>query len=243
MNNIQRAFDRAANSYDEHCFAQKTAGKKLVELIKNPQHHALKLLDLGCGSGISTAVFAEKFAHESLHALDISPALLAKAKVNLERFCPILHPLDYDFWNPAKTSFYDIIYSNMALHWSADFPALLNKIYSLLAQNGTLAFSIPLNGTFAECQSQCEINKFFDKENIEQILIDQGYQLLTVETEQLTLRFPDTLHALQSIKQVGANHVRQRKQKGLMGKKHFDQMKINELTYVIGYFIARKSNA
>ena len=84
------------------------------------------------------------------------------------------------------------------------------------------------------------MNHFNDIETITNMLKQCGFQIVVQETENITLTFTHTIHALKSIKQIGANYVTHRTHKGLSTKSTFKQMNANQLTYVIGYFIARR---
>src|SRR5437868_14040525 len=82
-NNIPHACDRAANSYDEHSHAQKSAGVKLIQLLKTHQPQAKYILDLGCGTIMTTELLAAQYHYQHFHALDIAEKLLAKATARL----------------------------------------------------------------------------------------------------------------------------------------------------------------
>lgn len=238
-NKIQHSFDRAANSYDQHCHAQKSAGIKLTHLLKSHHSQAENLLDLGCGTGMNTQFLAEQYQHRAFHAIDISNGLLNIASQRLNKLNINIHNMDFDQLTAFDTNF-DIIYSNMALQWSTHLFSLLTNTHSLLHENGTLAFSIPLMGTFTELQTHCAMNHFSKMETITNMLNQTGFQVLASETENITLTFNHTIHALKSIKQIGANYVTHRTHKGLSTKSYFKQINANQLTYVIGYFVARR---
>ncbi len=238
QNKIQQSFNRAANTYDDSAHAQKHAGFHLASLLKASQRHANHLLDIGCGTGFMTEHVASQYQYHSFHAIDIASALLNKAKVQTQSSIQF-YQMDFDALSDTS-SHYDVIYSNMALQWSRDLPALLNTIYKLLQRNGTLSFSLPLTGTFTELQSHCALNSFFDMQIVKDYLANCGYEVIIHETETLTFVYPDTIRALQSIKQIGANHVHHRINKGLTTRSRFLQFDIHQLTYVIGYFVARK---
>ena len=115
----------------------------------------------------------------------------------------------------------------------------LQTIQSLLKHQATLAFSIPLPGTLAEIDHYYAINTFPTVEDITETLTHNGCTIKAFQYESIQQSFPSTLHALRSIKQVGASHA-VRTHKHLRGKgllKH----DIRQLTYIIGYFIAEKT--
>lgn len=239
MNKIQQAFNRAAETYDQHCEIQRHAGMKLTTILK-PQHpRAKNLLDLGCGTGLNTQFLASQFEYQHFHAIDLSSALLAKAKTRLNKLNIKTAEMNFDHLCGLNPSF-DIIYSNMSLQWSADIYSCLNKLRSFLEEDAVLAFSLPLPGTFKEVKNHCSVNDFTDHEQICSNLKLCGYALLSEEKESITLSFPDALSALQSIKQIGANHVHDRSHKGLRSRTWFTKLTLNSLTYEIGYYTARK---
>ena len=52
--------------------------------------------------------------------------------------------------------------------------------------------------------------------------------------------YPDTLTALRSLKQVGAYATSKQPQNYLQGKSQLTRIKLTQLSYHIGYFIAQK---
>jgi malonyl-CoA O-methyltransferase len=259
-NHIQKAFNRAANTYDENAQAQHYIGKKLISVLTTHHTQAKTIIDLGCGSGKTTAELAAQYDYTHFHAIDIAPALLALAHQRLNPLNIQLSEMNFNGLLgiptqdlPNFSDQFDLVYSNMALQWSENFLEVLKTIYSMLSTNGSLAFSIPLTGTFQELTPHCSINKFMSKENIIQQLTQAGYHIAFQETENVTLSFSNLIQALKYIKNLGANHVihREHGNKGLHSKAYFKKAyskntdlkntHFNKLTYVIGYFIVCKS--
>ena len=98
-------------------------------------------VDLGCGPGNSTALVAHRFPTAEVVGLDSSPAMLDAARRRL----PALRfeRADAATWTPARTP--DLIYANAALQWVPDHPALLPRLFGLLAPGGVLAVQMPDN--------------------------------------------------------------------------------------------------
>jgi malonyl-CoA O-methyltransferase len=238
-NKIQQAFDRAADSYDDHSHVQQQVGMKLIQLIKLAQPNAESLLDLGCGTGITTQALAAQYQYRDFQAIDIAPSLLKKAYERLHEKKIKINEMNFDRLSNDYSSF-DIIYSNMALQWSINLSILLQNLRSLLHEKAHLAFSIPLAGTFMELEPHCALNPFYEMEAISDFLIQHQYEIIKQEKENIILEFNHPLTALKSIKQIGANHVHQREHKGLKTQSSFAKFHAKKLTYVIGYFIARK---
>ena len=56
--------------------------------------------------------------------------------------------VEKDFDSFSKYNNYDLIASNMSLHWSENFFELLNKILSMMRVNAFFIFSVPNNKSF-----------------------------------------------------------------------------------------------
>lgn len=238
-NDIKKSFNKSHDNYDNSCHVQKMVGTDLIRYLKQHSEHASHILDLGCGTGLITEKLANEYHYHTFHAIDLAPLLLCKAKERLQPLGISVTEANFDDL-PAFDCGFDIIFSNMALHWSASFNPLLKALKSFLTKKGLLAFSIPLLGTFCELEGRYAYNDFLSAALIDDELKDQGYDRLMYHQEKFILPFEHSLAAFRSIKNVGANHVTTRANKGLRGKSFIKQFDIKQLTYIIGYFIAQK---
>ena len=97
--------------------------------------------DLGCGAGNVTRVLAERWPNAHLVGIDDSPEMLAqaaKAAPGIVWQCQSVAT-----WEPERAV--DVIYSNAALHWLPDHPALFPRLMRCLAPSGILAVQMPRN--------------------------------------------------------------------------------------------------
>lgn len=98
------------------------------------------ILDLGCGYGHHIAYFLEKQA-ASVMAIDASERMLSVARQRMEdarvRFEHVAIE-DYDY--PIHR--YDLVFSSLALHYVADYEALLKGVFRTLRSGGEFVFSV-----------------------------------------------------------------------------------------------------
>jgi trans-aconitate 2-methyltransferase len=97
----------------------------------------MRAIDLGCGTGDMTLVLQEKLRPRETLGIDRSASMLAKApRADGLRF------LEADIASFEGGPF-DLMFSNAALHWLPDHPALLRRLRSMLAPGGQLAVQMP----------------------------------------------------------------------------------------------------
>jgi len=99
----------------------------------------MRVVDLGCGTGELTAELHRKLQARETLGIDSSPAMLAKApRAEGLRFA------EQDIATFAPSEPFDLVFSNAALHWVPDHPALLRRLTAALAPGGQLAIQMPM---------------------------------------------------------------------------------------------------
>lgn len=103
---------------------------------------AMRVIDLGCGTGELTALLAERLPGATVHGVDSSPAMLEKAG-------PRTHArLDFalaDAGAISDFSAWDLVFSNAALHWIPDHEAYFARLLSTMKPGAQLAVQTPRN--------------------------------------------------------------------------------------------------
>lgn len=99
-----------------------------------------RVVDLGCGSGISTELLARHFPNIELHGLDTSAAMLEAARERL----PFAHfsLQDLATWSDPDC---DLVFSNAVLHWIPGHVALMGRWAQGLPPGGRIAVQMPDN--------------------------------------------------------------------------------------------------
>lgn len=94
------------------------------------------VVDLGCGDGAVAGALAGAYAGRRLIGVDTSPAMLAAAQGYDAKV-----QADIAEWQPASPP--GLIFSNAALQWLPDHPALLPRLAGFLPPGGVLAVQMP----------------------------------------------------------------------------------------------------
>ncbi len=100
-----------------------------------------RVIDLGCGAGNVTRFLTERWPHAQVGGVDSSAEMLTKAR-------SILPQAEWEensiaAWEPKAPV--DLIFSNAALHWLPEHPALFARLLGFLKPGGMLAVQMPRN--------------------------------------------------------------------------------------------------
>lgn len=100
-----------------------------------------EIVDLGCGSGLSTAPLVARWPTARVVGLDTSPAMLAAAAKAVAG--ATFAEADATTWTADRPV--DLLFSNALLQWLPDHAALLPRLMAQVAPGGVLAYQMPVN--------------------------------------------------------------------------------------------------
>jgi trans-aconitate 2-methyltransferase len=113
---------------------------ELVALIT--RRPASRVVDLGCGTGLLTAALHHELDARETLGVDSSDAMLERARTVAVSGVRFVRG-DINDWEPAEPV--DVVFSNAALQWLPDHPALFKRLTGMLAPGGELAVQVPAN--------------------------------------------------------------------------------------------------
>ena len=102
-----------------------------------------RVVDLGCGPGNLTLLLADRWPDAEVAGIDTDEAMLAEAVDRDPGRRVSWMAGDLSTWTAAHRV--DLVFSNAALHWVGDHPAVLQHWLGQLAPGGVLAFQVPNN--------------------------------------------------------------------------------------------------
>lgn len=124
--------------YHRHREARSAPVRDLFALLPDLPYR--DIVDLGCGTGEPTRMLAERFLDARVLGLDSSAEMLARAEA---AGLPNLRFERGDILDLRGE--YDLLFSNAALQWLPDHPALLARLWERLRPGGVLAVQVPAN--------------------------------------------------------------------------------------------------
>jgi trans-aconitate 2-methyltransferase len=127
-----------ARRYDRFEAERARPSRDLIARI--PLKSPRRILDLGCGSGLSTLELRRAYPEAEIVGVDVSPDMLKAAAIRLP---------DATFAVGDAASFdstgFDLVFANAAFHWVPGHLAVIARLARALPEGGALAFQMPDN--------------------------------------------------------------------------------------------------
>lgn len=120
---------------------------ELLELLDRDGASGGEVVDLGCGTAEHTATLHTRLGAGHTLGIDRSATMLAKAASTVEA-TPGLDVREQAIEDYAPERPLDVVFSNAALHFVDDHPALFSRMAGWLAPGGQLAIHLPANHGF-----------------------------------------------------------------------------------------------
>lgn len=126
--------------YERFCDERAQPFWDLLALVRPAA--GMRVVDLGCGTGELTRELHRRLGAARTLGLDSSPEMLERSRAFAGEGLAFERGDIADFQAAGEL---DLVFSNAALHWLPDHPALLLRLARALAPGGQLAVQVPAN--------------------------------------------------------------------------------------------------
>lgn len=223
---LLRNFNKAAATYTQHAVLQRDVSERLLKRLRLLSIKPQFILDLGSGVGDSARRLAGIYKHARVLQMDLSLAMLRRARASSPRFFSRQHYVCGDLvFLPLHAHVADLLFSNLALQWCGDLDALLKQLVNALKPRGALLFTTlgpdtlkELRASWAEVDNEVHVNTFIDMHEIGDALLRAGFNEPVLDVEFITMRYRDVYALMHDLRAVGAGNVDNARVKGLTGK-------------------------
>ncbi len=232
---LRSRFDRAAPSYADAAVVQREVGNRLLERFDVMRIAPANILDVGCGPGVHTAALAARFPEAVVTAVDHAPVMAALAVPPaiglLARLTglskrPRIRGLVSDMQAlPLPREHADVLWSNFALQWGNDLPALFAEWNRVLKIGGVMMFTAPGPDTLIELRralnlagemADSRVQRFTDLHDIGDMLIHAGFADPVMDMEVITLEYASASALWRDLKAQGATNAMRTRPRGLL---------------------------
>ena len=222
---VRRAFDRAADSYEQFAVLQNEVCKRLLEKLEIVKINPQFILDAGTGTGVAMPTLFKRYKKAQLVALDLSENMLNKSRQH-GNFLRSPHLVCADIEKlPFADNVFDLVYSSLSMQWCNDLNAVLLEAKRVLKPGGLFVFSTfgpdtlkELRSSWASVDDVSHVNQFIDMHDIGDALLFDGFAEPVMEAEVLTVTYNSVDEIMHDLKAIGANVTAQRSRTGLGGK-------------------------
>ena len=181
-----------------------------------------RILDAGSGPWRDARVLQKRYAGAAVLALDFSLGMLRAGRRPLDFLArrPQLVCGDLGALPLAEGSV-DLVWSNLALQWAGDPPAVLREFRRVLAPGGLVMFSSLGPDTLRELRAAAgarRVHAFVDMHDLGDMLVAAGFNAPVMDMEMLTLAYAQGEGLLDDLRASGQVSARADRPRGLAGK-------------------------
>lgn len=222
---VRRAFERAAQGYEEHAVLHREVGRRLAEHLEPIRIEPATILDLGCGPGTSFEALARRFPAATLVGLDLAQAMARRARARapwwrraFARRSPALVCGDAERL-PLAAASVDLVFSNLALQWCRA-ERVFAEAARALRVGGLLLFATFGPDTLKELRAAFadgarHVHDFVDMHDLGDALVAAGFADPVMEMEVVTLEYATVAALAADLKAVGARNALPGRPRGL----------------------------
>jgi malonyl-CoA O-methyltransferase len=222
---VRRSFDRASRTYDASAAVQAEIRARLLERLDIVRLQPTAVLDLGAGTGHSSRDLKRRYPSAQVIALDASLSMLresARQQRFLRRFAPVCadaHRL------PLRSQSFELVLSNLLLEWCHDPDAVFAEAARVLRPQGLFTFTTLGPDTLKEVRELwrgvdpfTHVHRFIDMHDFGDALVRAGFAEPVMDTERLTVTYPDLATLVGEIRGSGARNIALGRPRGLTGR-------------------------
>ncbi len=218
--------ERAQHNFTQHNVLFEEISAQLLERLEGINRPFNRVLDLGSRNfSIAKSLFKQNPARFIVH----SHSTPHVNKLMLGHVC-----VADEEWLPFRDASFDLIISNLNLHWANDLPGALIQIRRALKPDGFFLAALFGGETLRElrtCLYDAEmqmrggvsqhISPFADLQDCGSLLQRAGFKLPVIDKERFTLTYRDSFQLMRELRGMGEGNILMARDKHFMPKALF----------------------
>ncbi len=218
---VRRQRERAAPRLGAYDFLLREVGERLADRLSDVTRQFPRALDLGCHGGELGRIVGGRGGIQQLVQTDLSARMATKAG----RLAMVADEEALPF---ASRSF-DLVMSNLSLHWVNDLPGCLLQIRHVLKEDALFLATMLGGETLIElrtCLQEAELQEeggvsprvspFADVRDAGALLQRAGFALPVVDVDTVTVTYADPLKLMADLRGMGETNAVAARRKTVM---------------------------
>lgn len=212
---VRRHRDRAAAAWDAHDFLFRHVAEQLIDRLYDVKRTFHRALDLGCRGGEVSRLLPGTKGVAEVCAADLSPALAARAR---RGGVPAIAADEEAL--PFAASSFDLIVSNLSLHWVNDLPGALIQARRALKPDGLFMATMFGGETLRELRHAAmeaelavsggaspRLSPLTDVRDAGGLMQRAGFALPVVDVDTVTVTYETPWTLLQDLRGMGETNA------------------------------------
>lgn len=228
---VQRSFRRAARHFAATDFLHGEIRERLLQRFELVRLEPEIAVDLGAGPGLGAAAMALRFPDARIMTVDLAADMLRSAAHDGLRHTAVQALCGDAAALPLNDGSVDLVFSNLLLHWCADPGRVLQEVRRVLRHPGLFSFSTfgpstlsELRAAWSEADSFSHVLAFPEMHNLGDALVAAGFAEPVLDTENLTVTYPDVRRLADDLRAVGATNLTVGRNRGLTSRSTWARM-------------------
>ncbi|SFS16399.1 malonyl-CoA O-methyltransferase [Dyella sp. OK004] len=228
---VRRNFSRAARTYEQHDALQREVQNVLLERLDFYLQTPERVVDVGAGTGRGSALLKKRYAKAQVIAMDLALPMLRAAKQHASWLKPFQRVCAEATALPLPDHSVDVLHSNLCFQWVDDLQGLFGECVRVLKPGGLLTFSTfgpdtlkELRAAWASADQQPHVSRFLDMHDLGDAMIAAGLRDPVLDVDRYTLTYSEPRMLLKELQGLGATNADTTRERGLTGKRHYQQM-------------------
>ena len=213
--------DRASFMMSEHDFLLREVANRLLDRLDDVMRSFPLTLDLGARSGLLSEIIGPNNNRNKRNDIEhIISCELSEAMTRANSHNAGLNCVSDEEALPFGPETFNLVLSNLALHWVNDLPGTFIQIRKALKPDGLLLASMfggdtlhELRSSLAEAEIAIEgglsprISPFADIRDIGGLLQRAGFALPVIDSETITVHYSDPIKLLYDLRGMGETNA------------------------------------
>jgi NADH dehydrogenase [ubiquinone] 1 alpha subcomplex assembly factor 5 len=216
--------DRAAFTLENHDFLVRVAADGLLDRLDDITRKFPYGLDVGCRNGLLASLLQGRGGIEELVQSDFSWAMVRDSAPIISPFyaASIARIVADDEAVPFAPASFDVVLSNLVLHWTNDLPGALAQLNRVLKPDGLFLATLFGGSTLWELreslqQAELEIeggagprvSPFVDVRDAGDLLNRARFSLSVADADSVTVSYPDIFRLMTDLRGMGETNATQ----------------------------------